>query len=296
MFFCKNFIIIFLCFALNPCAIADSDSLVPRQHRGRKVAVFSTELLLYGGTYVVLGKLWYQNYQTSSFHLFDDSHEWLQMDKVGHAYSAFWITRANYQVFSWAGYNHRQSVLLSSASSWLFISTIEVFDGMSAHWGASLSDLCANTAGVALASIQKLATGGEPVLLKYSYYPSPYAKMRPDELGENTTQRLLKDYNAQTFWASCGVRTLTGWKRVPRWLNIAIGYGADGMTGGSRNEPGTVAQSQRRRQYYLSLDVNLEAIKTRSKFFNSLLWTANCIKIPFLAFEYTGGNGKMVIR
>ena len=48
--------------------------------------------------------------------------------------------------------------------------------------------------------------------------------------------------------------------KIPKWLNIAIGYGADGMTSGSLNnqigilEEGSIA-NKRTRQIYLSFDV-----------------------------------------
>ena len=31
--------------------------------------------------------VWYKNFDKSNFHFFDDSKEWLQMDKMGHFYS-----------------------------------------------------------------------------------------------------------------------------------------------------------------------------------------------------------------
>ena len=50
---------------------------------------------------------------------------------------------------------------------------------------------------------------------------------------------------------------------VPKWLNIAFGYGADGMLTGSANDI-TFSNQNRMRQFYLSLDVDLTQIKTNS--------------------------------
>ena len=42
----------------------------------------------YGGTLIALNNAWYKDYPKTSFHTFNDSKEWLQMDKVGHAWGA----------------------------------------------------------------------------------------------------------------------------------------------------------------------------------------------------------------
>src|SRR5438874_2371911 len=43
----------------------------------------------YGGTMAGLYSAWYSNYPQTRFHFFNDNAEWLQVDKVGHAYSAY---------------------------------------------------------------------------------------------------------------------------------------------------------------------------------------------------------------
>ena len=55
----------------------------------RRNAVVLTEVSL--GTLTLLGldQLWYADYPRSKFHTINDSDEWLQMDKLGHAFSAY---------------------------------------------------------------------------------------------------------------------------------------------------------------------------------------------------------------
>src|SRR5690606_24524913 len=48
----------------------------------------ATGAVLYTGTIIALNDAWYKDYPRTSFHTFDDSGEWLQMDKAGHAFSA----------------------------------------------------------------------------------------------------------------------------------------------------------------------------------------------------------------
>ena len=65
-----------------------------------------------------------------------------------------------------------------------------------------------------------------------------------------------------------------------------MGYGADGMLSGSRVIDNQVLTTNHRmRQYYLSFDVNLNAIRTNSKFLRAVLDVFNMVKIPFPTLE-----------
>src|SRR5687768_15141332 len=43
----------------------------------------------YGISLVALNNAWYKGYAKTSFHTFNDSREWLQLDKSGHAWGAY---------------------------------------------------------------------------------------------------------------------------------------------------------------------------------------------------------------
>ena len=49
-----------------------------------------------------LQQLWYSNDEDASFHFFDDSKNWLQMDKYGHTMSSYELTRLMNQAYSWS--------------------------------------------------------------------------------------------------------------------------------------------------------------------------------------------------
>jgi hypothetical protein len=84
--------------------------------------------------------------------------------------------------------------------------------------------------------------------------------------------------------------------KFPKWLNLAFGYSAYGMIGGSYNaflvqdNNGNVLKLDRQRRYYLSLDIDLTRIKTKSKFLKGLFSALNILKIPAptLQFSNTG--------
>jgi hypothetical protein len=104
---------------------------------------------------------------------------------------------------------------------------------------------------------------------------------------------MLKDYNGQTYWLSVNPYSfMSEESKFPKWLNVALGYGAGGMTGGEFNPPyinedGKQIHFERYRQLYLSLDVDLTRIKTRSKFLKTIFYSVGFIKIPAPALEFS---------
>lgn len=248
----------------------------------------------YAGTYVAstIGfyQLWYKDYEQSSFHFFNDNKQWLQMDKLGHAYSTYTLTKLSSKTFQWAKFNKQQSALYASAASFTFLTTIELMDAYSKKWGFSWGDFIANSVGVSFYLLQELAFKKQSIILKYSYSPSPYRELRTDALGQSQLQALFKDYNAQTYWASLNINDFIP-AFNPKWLNLAVGYSGNQMInakGAFRSSSGVIYNPQR--QYFLSLDVNLEKIESNKKWVKSALSVLNCLKIPFPAVEFTKEN------
>jgi hypothetical protein len=89
------------------------------------------------------------------------------------------------------------------------------------------------------------------------------------------------------------MHSFTPKSKVPKWLNVAVGYGAEGMITGDDAFVNTIflPESQRYRQFYLSLDVDLTKIETKSHFLKTILTICNTIKIPAPTFEIKGSGG-----
>jgi hypothetical protein len=218
------------------------------------------------------------------------------MDKAGHAISAYQVTRYGYEALRWAGVEEKKSIWLGAGYSFLWLTTVEVLDGFSAEWGFSTGDMVANVAGSALFVAQQLRWKEQRIALKFSYSPSDYAQYRPDVLGSTGIERVLKDYNGQTAWLSLNLSSF-GKREASKlpWLNVAFGYGANGMTGGSYNPAfddmgDLMPHFDRYRQYYLSLDVDLSKIKTKSHALKTLFSVVGFIKVPAPAIEFSQGN------
>ena len=86
---------------------------------------------MYGLSMTWLYSQWYDNYPRSAFHFFNDNSEWQQMDKFGHFWTAYNISKPLMHCYRWGGYDEKKSTLYGAGISFLFLTTIEVFDGFS---------------------------------------------------------------------------------------------------------------------------------------------------------------------
>ncbi|MFH1936057.1 MAG: DUF2279 domain-containing protein, partial [Bacteroidota bacterium] len=203
-----------------------------------------------------------------------------QMDKMGHFFSSYYLSRVMYASYRWAGVERKKAILFGSLLTYAFMLNIEILDGFSAGWGFSWGDLATNTAGCLLFVGQQFGWDEQRFLIKYSYHPSKYPQYNPELLGKNLIQNLVKDYNGMSFWLSGNIHSfLPRHSNFPKWLNVAVGYGAEGL--GVNNQ-----EFDRYRKFFLSLDVDLTRIPTRSKALKGIFTILNLVKIPFPALEY----------
>ena len=247
-----------------------------------------SEAAIYTGALVTLNQLWYADYSRSSFHFINDNAEWLQMDKLGHMTVSYYWGVAGIKAYEWAGMKRKNAIWYGGLTGTFFLTAIEVLDGQSTEWGASSGDLLANTTGSLIAIAQALKWNEQRIQLKYSYSPSEWANTNPEQLGANHLQRTLKDYNGQTYWLSFNLKSLLDIQSInfPQWLNVAVGHGADGMISAYQKEN----DSQRKRQFLLSLDVDLTRVKTKSKILNTVLHSFGFIKFPMPTLELSNGK------
>jgi uncharacterized protein YfiM (DUF2279 family) len=238
---------------------------------------------------VGLNQLWYANYPHSPLHTVNDNQEWLQMDKLGHMYSSYHMGSMGANALKWSGASRKSQLLYGATLGLAFMTTVEVFDGYSSQWGFSWGDMAANTTGTAFFVSQELLWKEQRIVPKFSFHTTSYASQRPEVLGTSISQQILKDYNGQTYWWSINVHSFFKQSKVPTWLNLALGYGADGMLSGNANS--YPSETPRSRQFYLSLDADLTKIKTKSHFLKTIFYLFNTIKIPAPSVEYKGGTG-----
>lgn len=238
----------------------------------------------YGISLVGLSHLWYSDSERQSFRFFNDNAEWKQVDKFGHFFSAYYFSYGTSKALRWSNVEQTKANLVGSLVGFGVLLPIEILDGFSAAYGASAGDLAANAAGSAFFLAQSHLWGEPRIHPKFSFHRTRYAKLRSSLLGGDLTSEVLKDYNGQTFWLSFDIDKFI---RFPRWLNLAAGYGAEGMVHARDLQNIEAGYDKPYRQYYLSIDFDLTSIKSRSKAINTLLFVANMIKIPAPALEFS---------
>lgn len=278
-------------------SFSQTDTLNPSNYKNKRILLVSSTSALTAGSLVYLNYAWYSEYNTGKFHFFNDNAEWLQMDKAGHFFTNYQMARLMMGAFKNAGYSEKQKLFIGGSIGFVYMTAIEILDGFSRGWGFSWGDESVNFLGTALAVTQEAFWKEQRIQVKFSYSNSGLAKYNPSLLGESFYTRILKDYNGQTLWLSLNPSAfMRKDTKFPKWLNVSFGYSAYGMLGGHENnfvvqdDNGTVLKFERTRRYYLSLDVDLTRIKTRSKVLKALFSGLNILKFPFPALQLSQGK------
>ena len=261
-------------------------------NKPRRTVVYVGESIALGTTLVGLNQLWYKDYPQTNFHFINDNKQWLQMDKLGHVYSSYHIGRAGANLLQWSGASQKEQLIYGSTLGLGFLTVVEVFDGFSQEWGASSGDIIANVSGTALYVSQELLWKEQRITPKFSFHQTKFASQRSETLGASLNEQILKDYNGQTYWLSFNIQSFTKDSFTPKWLNLAFGYSGEGMLYGNDAEAienGIIQNPYR--QFYLSLDVDLTKIETKSRFLKSLFSVFNTLKIPAPTLQYDDFNG-----
>jgi hypothetical protein len=260
-----------------------SDSL----NSSRRNSVIIAQSALATSALVGLHQVWYADYPKSNFKLVNDNDQWNQMDKIGHIYASYHLGSFGAQTLNWSGCDKKSQLLYGATVGFAFLTTVEVFDGFSSKWGFSVGDVVANAGGTALYVSQELLWNEQRIVPKFSFHTTPYASARPNVLGSSLSEQILKDYNGQTYWFSANLHSFFKNSKIPKWLNLAVGYGAEGMITGKDELVNTVFfdEKNRTRQFYLSLDADLTKIKTKSHVLKTIFSVVSTIKIPAPTLE-----------
>ncbi len=285
----------------------DQNKLTTKQINRRVKIIAAANIIGYGGAMYGLYHAWYKNYPQSNFHTLNDIPEWKGMDKIGHAYGVYAESLASMELWRWTGIDRKKRIWLGGLSGPVYHTVIEVLDAYSAEWGWSWGDIGANFIGSGMLIAQELAWDEQRIQFKFSYhnkkYSDPTLNQRSDIIfGKSAGERFFKDYNGQTYWLSTNVRSFFPESKWPKWLNVAVGSGAEGLFGANENigkdDNGNINFSRtdikRYRQWYLGPDIDLTKIKTNKKGLKFVFRLFNFIKVPMPALELS--NGKFKVR
>ena len=283
----RYLIFVFLFFSFTLQAQIKLNEL-PQNFSQRKKNLLIVESSSYSLALVGLNQLWYKGYKKSSFHFINDNNSWLQMDKFGHLTTSYFVGVLGIKTYQWAGFSRKQSIWIGGLTGTFFQSAVEILDGFSEKWGASSGDLVANSLGSLLAISQQLYWDEQKILLKYSFNPSEISNTNPQLFGNNLIQKSLKDYNGQTYWLCFNFEDVFNSSSyfLPKWLNLAFGYGANNMY----SDAYSLSHELGYRQFFLSLDINTDELNISNKFVKNLVNLFGFIKLPMPTLEYSQGK------
>ncbi len=291
------FSLLFISF-LTQTTFAQRDFFQPsvNYNSSRVAGVVISESVLATAVTFGLNYLWYKKFPHSKFHLFNDDNEWLNMDKVGHATTAYNIAAIQSDIFHWAGVKPIPAAAIGTLTALSFMTMIEILDGHSSKWGFSIGDMMANLSGCLIFQGQQWIWKSQRISLKFSYHYTMFAKYYPAELGANWRERIIKDYNGQTYWLSINIASfLPTNTKFPNWLNASFGYGAEGMIGAVKNPSEIDGQKipdfKRYRQFYFSFDTDLYRLNNVSDFGTTLLKLNRTLKMVSPTLEWNKEDG-----
>ena len=278
---------VFLILLFNNNLFSTNFSINPKE-KNKKL----NQLILYEvGTYslglVAMNELWYKNYPKSNFHFINDNSSCLQMDKMGHIATSYYSGVNGIKLYRWAGIDDKKAIWIGGLRGTFYNSIIEILDGFSENWGASMGDFASNSFGSFIAISQELYWKEQRILIKYSYSRSDLSYQNSELFGDNFFQRTFKDYNGQTYWISMNINSIfrSDNSQFPDWLNLALGHSAKDMI-----SPNNTTDDGRYRQFFLSFDIDLMRVKSKNKIFSVLSNIFGYIKIPFPTVEYSNNQ------
>jgi hypothetical protein len=116
---------IFLVKSINTSAQVITDSVLSDQsdielannfNKSRFNITTGIHAASYTATLLILSQTWYKDHPRSSFQFFDDSKEWLQVDKVGHSWTTYNLAKYSKSLWVWSGVEDKTATWLGGLS------------------------------------------------------------------------------------------------------------------------------------------------------------------------------------
>ncbi len=249
----------------------------------RNTIIISQGVVFVGGV-IEMNKLYDRDHLNSKFHFTNGNADYLQMDKAAHIMAAYHISDFSANTLNWSGVSKRNQTIYGAGIGFVFLTTVEFIDGFGS--GTSPDDIIANAVGTSLFVSQEMLWNEQRIVPKFSFRSSHFFSAAPRVM----RLQIENEFDGQTYWLSANVHSFFKGSKFPKWLNIAGGHGVEGMD--YRYSGGISQECNPYRQFYLSLDVDLTKIKTKSHFLKTFFYLFNSIKFPAPTLEI-GESGKV---
>lgn len=271
--------------------IISKDSISSQSKKNVYKLVLAEGVVL-GGIISYLQYEWYSDKQRVPFHFYNDFKGWNQVDKLGHFYAAYLQSNIGYSILKKNKISEKKSLLYGGLQGVILQTPIEFFDAYYKGWGFSISDMIANALGSLFFIAQQQLFNNQIFKPKMSFSRTFYAKNANGYLGRNNIfSEFAYDYNGHTYWFSFSPNEVFKLNKIPKWINLSFGYGANGMIGEFVNKTffrgNPIPEFKRYKQIYLSFDIDFSKIKSKSKFGKKLFNILSYIKVPLPSLEFS---------
>jgi hypothetical protein len=250
----------------------------------RRNAVIISESAIYVAGIIEMNKLFDKDYLNSKFHSANEAPMFWQMDKAAHLMASYHLGDIGANALKWSGVSKKNQIIYGAGMGFVFLTTVELIDGFAC--GTSSGDILANAAGTSLYVSQAMLWNEQRIVPKFSFHSSRFFSATPRIM----RLQIENEFDGQTYWLSANLFSFFKGSKIPKWLNLAVGYGVEGM---DYRSPSIMSQeSDPYRQLYVSLDVDLTKIKTKSHFLKTFIYVFNSIKVPAPTIEF-GQHGSV---
>jgi hypothetical protein len=235
----------------------------------------------YFGTYlgILVALHYYQEVtfwsSTQSFRIRDNWDESLNANIFGHAMAGYFISYVSEQALLASGVSYKLAPVYGALMGIGYQVYVEVLDGFGSDFSLSPYEMYANILGVTYFTMSQYYPSLQNWSPKLSYYPSKWFGQLP----KAASQTPIDDYSAWNFWVSGNINNITDGNLTPywpRWLNLAVGYGARNL--GSPDECRLIT---------IGLDYDLvKLLPDGSGSWNWFKQTLNFVKLPSPTVEW----------
>jgi hypothetical protein len=273
------------------------DGTMPLRYTKIKPVPTAIASSLFVGTMVALHynekNAWWSG-QRRSFHFEEDYGSALQVDKFGHAFGGYIMSYGFSEVLLESGFNVDDATVYGSALGLLYQTYVETEDGFATDWGFSPSDWYFDAIGATYFLAQHYMPVLQNFVLKWEYIPTEWSG-KPNM--NNRPRTFIDDYNSSTFWISANMHNILPGEfgeKWPEWLNVAVGYGADGI--GVKLDPNGPPDQLTQRRFLVSLDPRLDKLMPEwGSLWNWWRQTFRHLKIPSPTLEFSQGKTKFYL-
>lgn len=260
---------------------SENSSLPDKPINYTRLAIFGGVTLATGvGLHIYQANAWWRD-QRRSFHFQNDWQYALWIDKLGHFWAGSAVQHLFSSAFEWSNIDRKKSLWYGAILSSVYMLYIEFEDGFASDWGFSPGDATADVLGSFYPVFQEYVPFMQNINLKYSYYPSKYFQ-NGGKAGCNL-KTVIDDYEGQSFYLSFRVNEFLPQnleKYWPDFLCLALGYNIRNWDGFGKAD----------KNFYLTLDYDLEKIPLEGGFWDFLKKTLNHIHFPAPGIKYTNNK------